>query len=540
MARRADPSCGSAATSPTDANAMRASRPPRGTTSKNVLLTKRGVIDGRCRFLSQPTNGQRTQMISRTELAELSEADLRRSVLIPMFRAMGFSGVQELHGPTEFGKDIVMRCQEGHRPKEVYAVVVKTGVISGKVEGTSGCAVAFTQALQALGSRFSDKDELRQVRIDKVWILTSGGIRKAAADALTAAFAGANVIGKVRLIDGDELWRMLKEFSPERTAVSELLETSRLFESFSPNYRLRAAIRDGQVHFGIAAKHSKADEVEPLHFNVKLVFPNTAEGKNSLAALDAHIRTGSAATIPGEFVASINVPAFLEPFFGKQPRAIELKSTQPAETLPITLIASHTESDRFELTGFRMRCIRRGTDEATFETESPYGCDFVLVLNRATHLGTLKFKNFEQSRNARQNWLATQFFTQLSKGGHLSVCDDKTGLPFLRVPVDLGQIQPPNPEWLQFSEALDFLQAVAATVITIPDQVTRQDVLDVIELVEQIRAGIWHGGLLEVSLTIKPDGLPPVMQALKDAPRGTLTVTRRQMVRDLRSKVATW
>lgn len=47
-------------------------------------------------------------MLSRSTLSNLSEAELRRTVLIPMFRSMGFEGVQELHGPTEFGKDIVM------------------------------------------------------------------------------------------------------------------------------------------------------------------------------------------------------------------------------------------------------------------------------------------------------------------------------------------------------------------------------------------------------------------------------------------------
>ena len=47
--------------------------------------------------------------ITRDQLLEMDESRLRRDVLIPLFREMGFKDVFEYHGHAmEQGKDIVM------------------------------------------------------------------------------------------------------------------------------------------------------------------------------------------------------------------------------------------------------------------------------------------------------------------------------------------------------------------------------------------------------------------------------------------------
>lgn len=42
-------------------------------------------------------------------LDNLSEADLRKDVIVPLFKKLGFNQVVEYHGREEFGKDIVFK-----------------------------------------------------------------------------------------------------------------------------------------------------------------------------------------------------------------------------------------------------------------------------------------------------------------------------------------------------------------------------------------------------------------------------------------------
>lgn len=469
-------------------------------------------------------------MLSRSTLSNLSEAELRRAVLIPMLRSMGFEGVQELHGPTEFGKDIVMWLPIAANVQEVYAVVVKTGAISGKVEGSSGSAVVFTQAMQALGSNFVDKATLKTLAIDKVWIVTTGKIGKSAVDALHASFSGASVGNKIRLIDGEELWELLRQFSPERTTLAELVQTARLLDQLNPNYRIKASLEGGHVRFGLEAKQPNSHEVEPLCFNLKFALPNTTEGQQVLLALDAHVRTGSQVRVPGEFIAALDVPPFLEPFFQEPPSAVEFGPVVSSLRVVVSLsvCGDGEPPSEYSLTGFALRCTQRGTEEMTLEADSPHAFGVVIVMNHASKHVTIRFRDSGEARNARQNWLATQFFDQLSKGRHLVVRDEATGIQIFHLPIAPGQFEPAPASWLRLSEALNFLQEITSTVIKLPEQISREDMVDVVDLADRIRSGIWRGGLTELSMTVKPGCLAIVMEGL-DKPSGdTLTITQDQ------------
>jgi len=44
---------------------------------------------------------------TKSEFRDMNEATLRRVVLVPLLRAIGFHDVEELHGVTGYGKDII-------------------------------------------------------------------------------------------------------------------------------------------------------------------------------------------------------------------------------------------------------------------------------------------------------------------------------------------------------------------------------------------------------------------------------------------------
>ena len=84
----------------------------------------------------------------------MKEDALRRDVLIPLFRKMGFQGVRLHHGSGELGKDIVMWVPDPLLVREDYAVVAKRGKISGKSSGAGSAAEVASQVRKALGSTY--------------------------------------------------------------------------------------------------------------------------------------------------------------------------------------------------------------------------------------------------------------------------------------------------------------------------------------------------------------------------------------------------
>lgn len=308
------------------------------------------------------------------------------------------------------------------------------------------------------------------------------------------------------------------------------MQTAHLLDQLNPNYRVKASLESGHVRFGLEAKHPNSHEAEPLYFNLKFALPNTTEGQQVLQALDAHIRTGSLVRVPGEFVASLDVPPFLEPFFQERPSAVEFVPVAWSRRVVVTLSVrgDGEPCSEYFLTGFALRCTQRGTEEMTLEADSPHAFGLVIVMNHAHKHLTIRFRDSGEERNARQNWLATQFFDHLSKGRHLVVRDEATGLQIFHLPIASGQFEPATPSWLRFSEALNFLQEITSTLIKLPAQISREDMVDVVDLADRIRSGIWRGGMTELSMTVKLGCLAIVMEGL-DKPSGdTLTITQDQ------------
>jgi hypothetical protein len=95
--------------------------------------------------------------LTRSELAELDETQLRTRVLIPLFKAMGFRDIERYHGGSqEHGKDIIMWRPEGLRERVNYGVVVKAKRVSGKASGTSSAGEVRIQIEQYFDKPYPD------------------------------------------------------------------------------------------------------------------------------------------------------------------------------------------------------------------------------------------------------------------------------------------------------------------------------------------------------------------------------------------------
>src|SRR5205807_1535158 len=87
----------------------------------------------------------------------ISEDELRTSVLIPLFQKLGYNDVALRHGPFELGKDLVMWIQDPIGVRRYCAVVAKTGPISGRADaGHNTANTTADQIRKCFGATFPD------------------------------------------------------------------------------------------------------------------------------------------------------------------------------------------------------------------------------------------------------------------------------------------------------------------------------------------------------------------------------------------------
>ena len=467
--------------------------------------------------------------ITKARLQELREVDLQTEILIPLFKAMGFRDVRHYHGGAgEQGKDIVMWWPTALGDREYHAVVVKAAPISGQAKGTGSAGEVFMQVSQALGSKFVDSD-LTERAATKCFVVTSYPIRKEAADSLRSAVCGNAAGGSVRLIDGDELWELLMKHTPEQTVVEHLQFASAALENASPHYRVTAQLVSGCVQLGVQAKHPLADQMEPLEFTAEFEFPADETGAAAIAALESHVRRGTPVTIPAEFIKRFEPPPLLKPFLSEPVNHLALGPVEAQKTFDASITIMNPDAQEACISGIQFRFIQVGTEELTLSNEGqdvPWA--FSLTLNRVSKRGNLQSTLHAGRHNVKREAEAARFQRSFARGGVVTLASDETGLPFLSMNAPPGLVSEPPAAWLRFVESLLFLQHKCGVVVSIPDDVSRADAEEVIELADQIRAGIWEGHVKSTVLHVKAGGLPGLLKQIDPIRPNRIVMVREE------------
>ena len=111
----------------------------------------------------------------------MDEATLRRDVLIPRFKAMGFRDVFEYHGGAmEQGKDIVMWRDDPAGVRVNYAVVAKAKPVTGQATGSSSAAEVTFQIQQCLGQQYIDPAGAGQQSVHQCYVVCPHELKKEA------------------------------------------------------------------------------------------------------------------------------------------------------------------------------------------------------------------------------------------------------------------------------------------------------------------------------------------------------------------------
>ena len=148
-------------------------------------------------------------------LRKLNESQLRKEVLVPLFEKMGFKDVIQYHGSVEKGKDIIFYELDKFDEKIYTGVVVKAGDITGSVSSSSGAMNVLNQIQQTLNEPYTDIYGLKELKIDRCIVITTGEITPQSIESIKGSLKGFNLDKLLSFFDGSKVVDLLEKHMPD-------------------------------------------------------------------------------------------------------------------------------------------------------------------------------------------------------------------------------------------------------------------------------------------------------------------------------------
>ncbi len=482
--------------------------------------------------------------LTRFQLEQMKEDDLRKEILIPLFKKMGYQDVYEYHGGSlEQGKDIVMWRPDEFGQRVNYAVVVKAKKISGSVSARSGAGEVLTQIQQAFGSPFKNPvtsgDEYAQR-----CLVVCPTIRPEALTALNGALKEQHLDRVTRFLHDDNLWAAIEEYVPAKTVIAKLGEAGEFLDQVSDRFRIKAEVGE-KVTLTLEERESGNSGEPPLEVSVSFEFPDTPEGRKVAESVQKAFSTGSPATVPQEFVRELRLPnemKTLASLFGLAEDvrpAIEMKSLPSEIPMPLRLEVCKDG----ELTGLYeyidLRVTQSGTDEVTLTNEHQLvPLKLQMVISRRDRELRQTWKVEIKDANVHEVLQALKFHNAVAAGGTLRAVHLQTGLLIVERAIGPGEagIEGSDPFWLEVLEELDFIQQKIEIPIRLPGRdISTDEAWEILETARILRDGRLESesagwtlgvekGFLDEHFSRFHPGLPHCMAIKQDEEREILGV----------------
>jgi hypothetical protein len=426
-------------------------------------------------------------------IQSMSETQLQRQILVPLFRAMGFQDVYLHHGGSlEKGKDIVMWKPGQVRERVNYAIVAKATKITGRISGNSSAAEVRFQIEQCFGEPYPDPVTTEEQRVDRCFVISSRAIPKEAIHALRGVLRDQNLDRIVDFIDGDKLWQLVQEHLPEQSIMAKLKQIQEAFETASPCYRIVAKTRGRRTVFSLEPKSPEAEKEHPLVIRTQLRFPNTPDGEEMLEQWRHFVRTGAPIQLTKPYIAEFRVPDFLEPYLmphGEKPDMIQIGPRRsPVDIMVRIAVESSGGEELASLDYVHLKVAQVGKQEATLNNEEqPVPWKIQLTVNRQGFTGHYRLE--ETAVNAKQYLEYLQFQQAVSTGEILRIEQIDTGLDILRAPLQRDAQPPVDPRWLELVERLAFIQQRIGHVLIIPDRDITDELRTILDVAQILDTG---------------------------------------------------
>ncbi len=455
-------------------------------------------------------------MITREGLKKIKENELRKDVLIPLFEAMGFRDVTDFHGTQELGKDIVMWKEDETGSRENYAIVAKASRVTGNASKV--ISEIRTQVDQCFGSSYKETKNHSEQFVNKCWIISSSQIKPEAREKLISVFKSSNLDKNIRIIDGNELWKLIEKYLIKETFWDKANDIDNILDSLSPHYSLELNTKKGKKVLSVSPKYPEALKDHPITFTGSFITPTTPEGEKIRKDLDDFLKKGTPVEIEKPFFEGFELPDFISQIFGKSETSkIKLESNPPKEPIPVRIEFNSADGTSHKLEYISLVIQKEGIEETALVNQNQnIPVQTILVFNAVSKKATITLKS-KSGVNARQ-WLDGILLKDaLAKKGEfvITFLDHNTDPLILEIEEQPSKRISNNN--IEFLEKLVLIQEkTQCTIYFPPEKIAKEDIDSVDELIQIITTGKLGGTWNSLDAEFYRDGVNRLVNSLEN------------------------
>jgi hypothetical protein len=437
---------------------------------------------------------------TKEQISKMKEEEFQNTVLIPLFRKMGFHDVTAFGGGSlELGKDIVMWKLDALGQRVNYGVVVKAKKITGNAETNEGAMNVLNQVRQTLKNPYVNPVSGELEHIGMCFVACSKEINKEAMNSIKGDLEN-NFDKLVRWIHPKtNLYDLIEQYLSEQTVFEKLSEVQKKLDEPMKDapYRI-IANSDGKL--SLVGKHDKAHEEMPFVINSTLKFDTkTDEGKKAFEKVKEHFEKGTPLEISGKHIEGLEFPDFLPDFLIPSRNSITDNAKLILEPIRYNVPSWRIErklddGEIFILDRIDLQITQSGTKEFTLKNDKqdvPW--QFVFVINLERKVVNLNFNLAFFGFNVYQHLQGLKFLKAMSREGKTSIYLYDTNQKFIDS-VEGKHITNISNQDLSFRirlmEALVLIQEKTKTGITFSEQaIPAEEIKHIFETAEIVQNG---------------------------------------------------
>ena len=450
-------------------------------------------------------------MLTKDSFQKMNEEALRKEVLLPLLRAMGYNDVYEYHGGSgEQGKDIVCWKADDVGSRENLALVVKATQMTGKAKVDKGSAGEVqTQIRQCFGKSFIDPVSGQEQVVHRVWMVSNQKISKEAINAIESGVADPHLTRNVRYIDGDRLWEYVETYLPlSRWHYVE--EVRKRVTALDSHYEPQITIAENQISVTLIEKFPGAAEEKPITVEIEWVFPTTEDADKFRTSYQKLVETGEPFSVPAEFIGKFDMPDFAKTLLGVsdlQMQSLQILPIHVSRKIAIRIDLLCDDGDTFVLDYVLLQFQHGGTKAVTLTNEEQH-IPFRVKLDASLETQSINLSITAQDTpfNAVQYLDLLRFQTCFSKNAQIRIINLENGIPLFEMHQQGGTIEPPEAKLVEIISRLSVIQrATKISIMILERNITRGEERAIAEIYQIVTQGYmeeeWNG----CAIVLQPD-----------------------------------
>lgn len=434
-------------------------------------------------------------MFTKEQISKMKEEEFQNTVLIPLFRKMGFQDVKRFDGGNlERGKDLVMWKPSDLGQRLNYGVVVKAVKITGNAKTSEGAMNVSNQIRQMLKNTYLNPVNGKRETIQRCFVACSKEITAEAIHSIEGELVN-DLDRVVEWIEpGTNLFDLIDKFLPEQEIFEKLGSVQDELDKATEGtpYKLVAS-SDKSV--SILGKKANAHEEMPFEIKAGFKFDKkTEEGRKALEQVIEHFEKGSPVEIEGKHIESFELPEFipewLKPVVSENAKLV-LLARRSDFIIPLKIERKLQSGEIVSIDRIDLEIIQSGTNEITLKNDrQSVPWQFTFVFNIKENSFKFEFTNKFYGFNVSQHLKSLEFLDSMSKDGETTILHSDTGLVIVDADKLKANVRENLSGWIEFLKSLSIIQEKIPILLNLSEEnVTEDEVNHVFEIASIIKEG---------------------------------------------------